>query len=86
MKDFVNDFEIRKGKLDTLVANAGYKSFREFAKDTGVTAANLYSNLHGTWHMSMKRMFKVANTLNVPILQVIEIFYPDELAENMSKF
>lgn len=82
MSDSKKDFLIRKEKLDKLVSDAGYESFREFSQDVGITAANLYSNLHGTWNMSMKRMFKVANTLNVPILQVIEIFYPEELKEN----
>ncbi len=79
-------FEQRKDKLNNLVANAGYKSFRSFAKDVGITSANLYSNIDGTYNMSMKRMFRVAEVLNVPILQIIDIFYPEELAKNMDKF
>lgn len=79
-------FEQRKDKLNNLVADAGYKSFRSFAKDVGITSANLYSNIDGTYNMSMKRMFRVAEVLNVPILQIIDIFYPEELAKNMDKF
>lgn len=84
MTDAKKDFLIRKEKLDKLVSDAGYESFRKFSSDVGVTAANLYSNLHGTYHMSMKRIFQIANTLGVPVLQVIEIFYPDELRENQN--
>lgn len=75
-----------KEKLEALMREAGYTSFRSFARDSGVDVSNLYTNLDGTWKMSMKRMFKVANTLNVPILQVIDIFYHEELEENMNKF
>lgn len=79
-------FKSRKSKLDILIANAGYESFRAFAKDVDVSAANLYSNLDTTYDISIKRMFKIAQVLNVPILQIIEIFYPEELAENQSLF
>lgn len=72
--------------FEQLVKDAGYKNIRQFCKDVGVDPSNLYTNLDGSWKMSMKRMFKVANTLNVPILQIIAIFYPDELAENQSLF
>ena len=79
-------FKERKQKLDTLIAEAGYKSFRAFSKDVDITAANLYSNLDTTYDISIKRMFKIAQVLNVPILQIIDVFYPDELAENQSLF
>lgn len=75
-----------KEELEKLVKNAGYDNIRQFCKDLGVDQSNLYSNLDGTWGMSMKRMFKVANLLGAPILQIIGIFYPNELAENQKLF
>lgn len=74
----------RKTKFEKLVTDAGYKSMRAFAKDVGINVGNIYSNLDGTFGMSIKRMFKVANLLGVPVAQVIEIFYPTEYAENQS--
>lgn len=73
-----------KEKLEALVKEAGYDTIKQFSRDAGIDVANLYSNLDGTWKMSMGRMFKVANTLGVPVLQIVDIFYHDELAKNQS--
>jgi transcriptional regulator with XRE-family HTH domain len=75
-----------RDKLEKMVKDAGYVSMREFARDVGINISNIYSNLNGRWDISIKRMFKIANTLNVPILQVIEVFYPEELSDNMGRF
>lgn len=75
-----------KEVFEQYVKDAGYQNIRQFCKDVGIDQSNLYSNLDGTWKMSLKRMFKVANILNLPILQVIAIFYPEELEENQSLF
>ena len=72
-----------KEKLFKLIKAAGYENYRQFSKDVGIDCSNLYSNLDGTWKMSLRRMFKVANLLGVSITQIIEIFYPEEYAENM---
>lgn len=71
-----------KEKLLKLAEAAGYENIRQLSKDAGIDCSNLYSNLDGTWKMSIKRMFKVANILGVSINQIIEIFYPEEYAEN----
>ena len=71
-----------KEKLWSMIEAAGYENIRQFCKDVGIDQSNLYSNLDGTWKMSMARMFKVANLLKVPVLDIVEIFYPEELAEN----
>lgn len=76
----------QKAELEKLVKDAGYENIRQFCKDLGIDQSNLYSNLDGTWGMSMKRMFKIANLLGAPILQIIGIFYPNELAENQKLF
>lgn len=73
----------RKLKLETMIKDAGFDSIYQFSKEYGIDMSNLYSNLDGTWKMSLKRMFKIANALGVPIGQIIELFYPEEYAENM---
>ena len=73
-----------KDKLVELISSAGYTSVRQFCDDVGVDQSNLYTNLDGKWKMSLKRMFKIANHLGVPILEIIDIFYPEELAENQN--
>lgn len=76
----------QKAELEKLVKDSGYENIRQFCKELGIDQSNLYSNLDGTWGMSMKRMFKIANLLGAPILQIIGIFYPNELAENQKLF
>lgn len=71
-----------KEKLEILIKEAGYTSFRQFCVDVGIDQSNLYTNLDGKWGMSVKRMFKIANLLGVSIMQILEIFYPEEMAEN----
>ena len=71
-----------KEKLWSMIEAAGYENYRQFSKAVGIDCSNLYSNLDGTWKMSMARMFKIANLLKVPVLDIVEIFYPEELAEN----
>lgn len=71
-----------KEKLDALIQGAGYSSFRQFCKDVGVDQSNLYCNFDGTYSISIKRAFKIANALRVPISQILEIFYPEECKEN----
>lgn len=73
----------RKLKFEDMVREAGFDNIYQFSKEYNIDMANLYSNLDGTWKMSLKRMFKIANALGVPIGQLIELFYPEEYAENM---
>lgn len=75
--------EKNKERLLQLIIAAGFENYRQFCLEAGLDQSNLYSNLDGTWKMSLKRMFKIANLLGVPILEIIGIFYPDELEENM---
>lgn len=72
-----------KEQLDMLIKEAGYTSFRQFCKDAGIDQSNLYSNFDGTYNISIKRMFIIANKLRVPIMRILEIFYPDEVKENV---
>lgn len=71
-----------KEKLIALITSAGYENIKQFCKDANLDQSNLYTNLDGTWKMSLKKMFKIANFLGVPIVQIIDIFYSEELEEN----
>lgn len=73
-----------KEKLLNMAKAVGYDNLAQLCKDVGIKLPNLYSNLDGTWNMSVKRMFKLADMLEVSILEMIDIFYPEELAHNQS--
>lgn len=66
----------------TLIKARGFKSFREFAKATGIEVSNIHSNLTGQFTLSIQRAFIIANTLKVPIDDILSIFYPEEMREN----
>ena len=71
-----------KEKLFALIKEAGYENYSQFCHDIGIDQSNLYSNLDGTWKISVKRMFLIANSLGVSITRILEIFFPEEYAEN----
>ena len=73
-----------KEVFEKLVKSAGYDNIRQFCIDAGIDQSNLYSNLTGKFKMNIRRIFKIANTLGVPFLQIVDIFYHEELEENQS--
>lgn len=75
-------FEEKKTKMVQMANKAGFKSIHQLCEAVGISEANLYTNLKGRFNMSVKRMFKIANILNCPVIKIIEIFYPNEIAEN----
>ena len=81
-----NNFEIRKNELALLAMAAGFNNLRCLSEACGVNEANLYTNLRGTYNMSMKRMFAIAKAVRRPIDEIIEIFYPEEINENRRIF
>lgn len=81
-----NSFEIRKKELALLALSAGFNNLRGLSEACGVNEANLYTNLRGTYNMSMKRMFAIAKAVRRPIDEIIEIFYPGEINENRRIF
>ena len=66
----------------TLMKERGFESFRKFARETGISAANIHSNLTGHYTLSIQRAFIMANVLGVPIDDILSMFYPDEMREN----
>ena len=75
MRDITTEFNI-------LLLKHGYPSILAFCKEAGIDRANLGSNIKGRFKLSVDRAFKIANALGVPITEVLELFYPDEMEEN----
>ena len=72
----------KKEKFITYIKEHGYKSVRSLAIDAGIDTANLFTNLNSKWGLSIQRAFRIANTIGVPVEEILEIFYEEELAEN----
>lgn len=68
-----------------LIKEKGFTGLRDFARASGILASNIYSNLDGTYDLSINRAFVFAKVLKVPIDTILTIFYPDEMKE-LEKF
>ena len=75
----------KREQLSSLITKNGFKSIRQVCELADVSNANVYSNLYGTFDMSIKRIFKLANVIGCDITELIEIFYPDLYAENQNR-
>ena len=73
-----------KEKFYELLKKRGFESLRAFARASGVGVGNIYSNLNGTFRLSIDRAFTFANTLGVPIDTILAIFYHDEMVKNFT--
>ena len=71
--------DVIKEQFYTLIRTSGFKSLREFARETGIPVGNIHSNVSGRWRPSIDRMFIYANTLGVPIDTILSIFYREEM-------
>ncbi len=70
-----------KEKFYSLLKLSGFKSLREFARACEIPVGNIHGNITGRWRPSVERMFIYADTLNVDIDTILEIFYPLEMAK-----
>ncbi len=64
-----------------MIENAGFKGLRDFGRATGIQAGNILPNLKGR-DLSIQRLFIYANTLKVPVTDVLRVFYPEEMRVN----
>ena len=71
-----------KDRLLKLAKECGYENLHQVSKATGIESGNLYSNLTGKFDISVKRMFIIANTFHRPILDVMNVFYPEQMKQN----
>ena len=75
-----------KEQFYDLIKKKGYNSFRQFCVAANIAPGNLHANLTGRFDLSMDRAFILANTLEVPIYEILDIFYPDRMKENRKFF
>ncbi len=66
----------------TLVFSKGFKNISAFARATGIDTANLNSNLSRGKQPSLDRLFLYANTLHIPLTDVLLLFFPTEMKKN----
>lgn len=76
--------DIRK-EFGQLVREKNYHSTNDFAEANGIDCANLNTNLKGKFKLSIDRAFTIANGLAMPIEDVLEMFYPEEMEKNRRK-
>ncbi len=76
------NFIKRKEEINEMALKAGFKSIHQLCVAIGLNEANFYTNLRGQYNISTTRMFMIANTLQCPVIKIIEIFYPDEVERN----
>ena len=71
-----------KEKFYKMIAEAGFTGLRDFSRHCGISAGNICTNLSGKYKVSIERAFIYANTLKVPIMDIIILFYPEEVYKN----
>ena len=73
---------MKKKRFNELLQKNGFRSIHMFAKAGGMDAPNLYTNLNGKSTLGITRAFLYANTLGVPIDEILEIFWPEQMRAN----
>ena len=71
-----------KQEFYELVKRQGFRSLNNFATTAGIVTSNLYTNLRGDFRISLESAFQIANTLGVPIIDVLEIFCKEDMTKN----
>lgn len=71
-----------KRKFIELINSRGFDNIHQFAKACGIESCNVYTNLKGSTKLGMDRAYLYANTLGVPIQQVLEVLRPQDEKEN----
>ena len=64
------------------IKRQGFRSLNNFATKAGIVTSNLYTNLRGDFRISLESAFQIANTLGVPIIDVLEIFCKEDMTKN----
>lgn len=66
-----------------LLNDNGYSTPYEFCKKNNLDASNMNKRILGVRQkIEINFMFKIANILKVPVIEVIKVFYPEEVQEN----
>lgn len=71
-----------KKRFMALLKKQGFRSINQFAIACGMPSGNVHLNLSGVYAVTVDRAFRYANTLGVPIDEVLDAFYHDAMKEN----
>lgn len=71
-----------KQRFMALLKKQGFRSINQFSEACGMSSGNVHLNLSGVYGVSVERAFRYANAMGVPVIEVIEAFYHDEIKEN----
>ena len=77
----IKDVQSESRFLD-LIRSKGYESVEKFSEDCEITPQSIFVHIRGQYKPSLKRMFKYAEVLTLPIDDIIELFYEEELHKN----
>lgn len=73
----------RKEKFVALLKKRGYKSVNSFCLDNNLIQTNLNKRLKNeTIRVDIDNLFLFAALLHVPIEEMLDIFYPDDMELN----
>lgn len=65
-----------------MVHDAGYDTMKEFAEYVGIDQSNIRKNIRGEERVQLARIFKYANALAVDVIELLWLFYGEEMEEN----
>ncbi len=71
-------YNMEKTEFTRMLAKKGYESIADFAHDCGLYPQSVFTQVRGQHRPTIDRMFMYADTLEVPVEDVIKLFYKDE--------
>lgn len=71
-----------KKRFMALLKKQGFRSINQFAIACGMPSGNVHLNLSGVYAVTVERAFRYANTLGVPVDEVLDAFYHKEMVNN----
>jgi len=75
----------RKEQFKAMLNKHGYTSVNNFCIENKLNQSNVNNRIKNEdIKVELPILFQLANILHEPIMTMIEIFYPDEVAENKS--
>lgn len=65
--------------FEKLIEKAGYRSVAEFAACCEVFPQQVFRHVRGQVRPSIGQLVSYANNLDIPFMDLVEFFYPDEM-------
>lgn len=71
-----------KKRFMALLKRQGFRSINQFAVACGMPSGNVHLNLSGVYAVTVERAFRYANILGVPVDEVLDAFYHNDMKAN----